>query len=75
MPPRQVSRHDEQETTDSRWMTAAAALQAARRQEIILPPPTWMTLRELLPFANLLVWTMNSPYRMVDTPMPLPGSS
>ena len=32
-------------------------------------------LRELPPFANLLVWTMNSPYRMVDTPMPLPGSS
>jgi 8-oxo-dGTP pyrophosphatase MutT (NUDIX family) len=53
MPAGQTSGHDDQETIDSRWTTAAAALEADRRQEIVLPPPTWMTLRELLPFVSV----------------------
>jgi 8-oxo-dGTP pyrophosphatase MutT (NUDIX family) len=53
MPPEQTSGHDAHETIDSRWTAAAAALEADRRHEIVLPPPTWMTLRELLPFATV----------------------
>jgi 8-oxo-dGTP pyrophosphatase MutT (NUDIX family) len=53
MLPGQISDHDGSETIESRWMTAAAALDAARRHQIVLPPPTWMTLRELLPFATV----------------------
>jgi hypothetical protein len=53
MPAGQTSGHDDQETIDSRWTTAAAALEADRRNEIVLPPPTWMTLRELLPFVTV----------------------
>jgi 8-oxo-dGTP pyrophosphatase MutT (NUDIX family) len=51
MPSGQTSGHDDHETIDSRWTSPAAALEADRRNEIVLPPPTWMTLRELLPFA------------------------
>jgi 8-oxo-dGTP pyrophosphatase MutT (NUDIX family) len=53
MPAGQTSEHDDNETIDSRWTTAAAALEADHRREIVLPPPTWMTLRELLPFATV----------------------
>jgi 8-oxo-dGTP pyrophosphatase MutT (NUDIX family) len=53
MPTGQTSAHDDHETIDSRWTTAAAALAADRRNEIVLPPPTWMTLRELLRFATV----------------------
>jgi 8-oxo-dGTP pyrophosphatase MutT (NUDIX family) len=47
LPADQQPAHDQRETTESRWTTAAGAIEAARRQEIILPSPTWATLREL----------------------------
>lgn len=53
VPAEQVPAHDEAETTDSCWLTAAGALAAARRGEIVLPPPTWTTIRELEPFASV----------------------
>lgn len=47
LPPFQTPAHDETETTESGWITAAAALAAAGHRGIVLPPPTWVTLREL----------------------------
>jgi 8-oxo-dGTP pyrophosphatase MutT (NUDIX family) len=53
VPPSQTPAHEEVESTESAWTTAAAALAAATRGEIVLPPPTWATLRELEPFASV----------------------
>jgi 8-oxo-dGTP pyrophosphatase MutT (NUDIX family) len=64
MPPEQTGGHDDNETIDSRWTTAAAALEADRRREIVLPPPTWMTLSELVRFATVdevLTWAAVRP--------------
>jgi 8-oxo-dGTP pyrophosphatase MutT (NUDIX family) len=59
VPPHQTPAHDETETTHSSWATAAGAIAKAKANEIILPPPTWMTVREIEPFATVeeaLVW-------------------
>jgi len=52
VPPDQTPAHDERETIDSVWMTAAEAIARCQRNEIVLPPPTWTTLRELEAFAS-----------------------
>jgi 8-oxo-dGTP pyrophosphatase MutT (NUDIX family) len=59
VPPHQTPAHDETETTHSSWATAAGAIAKAKANEIVLPPPTWMTVREIEPFATVedaLVW-------------------
>jgi 8-oxo-dGTP pyrophosphatase MutT (NUDIX family) len=59
VPPHQTPAHDETETTHSSWATAAGAIAKAKANEIILPPPTWMTVREIEPFATVeeaLAW-------------------
>ena len=59
VPPNQTPAHDETETTESAWLTAADALDRCRRGDIVLPPPTWTTLREIEPFASVeaaLAW-------------------
>ena len=59
VPPEQTPAHDETETIESVWVTAADALDRARRDDIVLPPPTWTTLRELEPFRSvddILAW-------------------
>ena len=53
LPADQTPVHDEAETTDSEWTSAAGALEAARRGAIVLPPPTWTTLRELEAFHSV----------------------
>lgn len=53
LPPDQTPVHDEAETTDGEWTSAAGALDNARRGNIVLPPPTWMTLRELEAFRSV----------------------
>jgi len=53
LPPGQVPAHDEKETTESSWMTAADAIRAGDERQIQLPPPTWMTLRELEAFKSV----------------------
>jgi hypothetical protein len=53
MPPAQTPVHENAESTEGRWMTAAAALAAATHGAIMLPPPTWTTLRELEPFDSV----------------------
>ena len=53
VPPLQTPAHDETETTHSSWVTAAGAIAKAKADEIILPPPTWMTVREIEPFASV----------------------
>ena len=52
-PSDQVPGHDERESTDGVWITAADALSAAGRRDLILPPPTWCTLRELERFTSV----------------------
>jgi hypothetical protein len=52
-PEGQVAAHDQMETTDSRWTTAADALAAARRGELALIYPTLRTLEALAPFDDL----------------------
>lgn len=55
----QLPLHDEKETTSSLWITPEEALAASGRDEIVLPPPTWITLRDLEPFASVddaLMW-------------------
>jgi 8-oxo-dGTP pyrophosphatase MutT (NUDIX family) len=53
VPPFQTPAHDETETTESGWITAAAAIDAAERRDIVLPPPTWTTLREVERFRTV----------------------
>ena len=59
VPPDQTPVHDDTETTASVWLTPAAAIAKAVAEEIVLPTPTWVTLRELEPFASVeqaLAW-------------------
>jgi 8-oxo-dGTP pyrophosphatase MutT (NUDIX family) len=59
VPPDQTPAHDDRETTESTWLSAAAAIAGARANELVLPPPTWATLREIEPFASVddaLAW-------------------
>jgi 8-oxo-dGTP pyrophosphatase MutT (NUDIX family) len=53
VPPHQVPVHDERETTQGSWLSAASALAGARSGAITLPPPTWTTLREIEPFSSV----------------------
>ncbi len=53
MPPGQTPAHDEKETTESLWTSAADAIRAGDERQIQLPPPTWMTLREIEPFNSV----------------------
>lgn len=64
VPEDQTAAHDDTETTDSTWITAAEAIARCQRNEIILPPPTWTTLREIEGFrsvADLTTWTLRRP--------------
>jgi 8-oxo-dGTP pyrophosphatase MutT (NUDIX family) len=59
MPADQIPVHDPKETTGGEWLAPSEALSRGLRREIVLPPPTWTTLRELEPFADveaILVW-------------------
>ena len=59
VPPEQTPAHDETETTESTWVTAATAIAQAEAGTILLPPPTWTSLRELEPFRSVdeaLAW-------------------
>jgi len=59
VPPHQTPAHDDRETTESTWLSAAAAIAGARANDIVLPPPTWATLREIEPFTSVddaLAW-------------------
>jgi len=53
VPPEQTPAHDETETTESTWVTAAAAIAQAEAGAIVLPPPTWTSLRELEAFRTV----------------------
>ena len=59
VPPEQAPAHDETETTESTWVTAADAIAQAEAGAIVLPPPTWTSLRELERFRSVdeaLAW-------------------
>ncbi|MDH4062935.1 MAG: NUDIX hydrolase [Acidobacteriota bacterium] len=69
MPEGQVALHDEGETVDLIWASAAAATARCLRGEIQLPPPTWTTLRQLerhLTLAGLLAWAAGKPIARVE---------
>lgn len=53
VPPDQTAAHDDTETVDSIWITAADAIARCHRDEIVLPPPTWTTLREIERFRSV----------------------
>jgi len=53
VPPEQTPAHDDTETTESMWVTAAAAIAQAEAGTIVLPPPTWTSLRELERFSSV----------------------
>ena len=53
VPPRQTPEHDDTETTESVWTTAADAIERCLRDDIVLPPPTWTTLREIQAFESV----------------------
>ncbi len=53
LPPGQVGRHDEHETTHSFWARPAAILERAVRGEIFLAPPTTRTLELLAAVASV----------------------
>jgi len=59
LPAGQQPVHDDRETTKSLWIRPSEAIAAAERREMVLPPPTWMMLRDLVPFtsvAGVLDW-------------------
>jgi 8-oxo-dGTP pyrophosphatase MutT (NUDIX family) len=53
MPPGQVAKHDEGETTALDWLSPREALARFDRRELLLPPPTWTTIRQLAPRASI----------------------
>jgi 8-oxo-dGTP pyrophosphatase MutT (NUDIX family) len=59
-PPAQLWRHDERETTDSRWLSPQAALAAYEGEGAFqLAPPTWAILRDLAALPDrqaVLAW-------------------
>lgn len=64
VPPDQTPAHDDTETTESAWVTAAGAIAQAQAGAIVLPPPTWTTLRELERFGSVeeaLAWARERP--------------
>ncbi len=70
VPAHQTPAHDDTETTHSLWVRPADAIAQAERHDIVLPPPTWITLRELEPFATVeaaLAWART---RIVTRRMP-----
>ena len=53
MPPGQEARHDQDETTDLRWLSPRDAIASCLAHEIMLPPPTWTTLKQFARFSSL----------------------
>ena len=59
VPEQQAAAHDDTETTESVWITAAEAIARCRADEMVLPPPTWTTLREIERFRavdEVIAW-------------------
>lgn len=77
-PGEQIARHDDQETTDSMWVTPGAALDLARDQKISLAPPTIRTLEELSNFETVsaaMAWAKTTrPPRLIPHFVDLDGS-
>jgi len=64
MPPHQVAKHDERETTALDWLSPSEAIARFERRELLLPPPTFTTLRQLAhrtSIEDVLVWAKSKP--------------
>jgi 8-oxo-dGTP pyrophosphatase MutT (NUDIX family) len=71
VPPHQTPAHDDTETTHSGWMTFSGAIAQSLDSRIVLPPPTWTTIRELEPFADVDAAMRWGRARRVTRRMPL----
>jgi 8-oxo-dGTP pyrophosphatase MutT (NUDIX family) len=64
MPPGQVAKHDESETTALEWVTPQEAIARFERREMLLPPPTWTSIRQLAKRSSIddvIEWTRRTP--------------
>ena len=52
MPPGQVAKHDEGETTALEWLTPRQAIDRFNHRELLLPPPTYTSIRQIAPNAQ-----------------------
>lgn len=53
VPPKQIARHDDGETTHSAWWSPTTALSNYRDRQILLAPPTIRILEELQGFSSI----------------------
>ena len=64
MPPGQIAKHDESETTALDWLSPAEAIARFERKELLLPPPTWTTIRQLAhrrSIEDVMAWARSKP--------------
>src|SRR5688572_29478733 len=53
MPPGQVAKHDEGETTALEWLTPRQAIDRFNHRELLLPPPTYTSIRQIAPRSSI----------------------
>ena len=53
MPPGQVAKHDEGETTALEWLSPREAIDRFNRRELLLPPPTYTSIRQIAPRSSI----------------------
>ena len=70
-PEGQEALHDQQETTDGRWLTPREALEKNLTGEVILSPPTLKTLEDLSRFDDMEAALHNLPGRKIDPVLPV----
>lgn len=64
MPPNQIAKHDESETTALDWLSPQEAIARFQRKELLLPPPTWTTIRQLAKRTSIddaIAWAATRP--------------
>lgn len=69
MPAGQEAKHDEDETTETAWLSPAAAIDRCLDDTILLPPPTWTTLKQLarlVSVTEVLAWAQATRIVMIQ---------
>lgn len=70
-PEGQEALHDQQETTDGRWLCPREALEKNLTGEVPLSPPTLKTLEDLSRFDNMESAIRNLPVRKINPVLPV----
>ncbi len=68
MPPGQVAKHDQGETTALEWLSPSEATDRFNRRELLLPPPTYTSIRQLAPRSSIedvFTWAKSRPIARV----------